>query len=283
MNRTNDGFCRTDCTDADQLSARHLVSLVSSISAILFTALVYSVGEAAALDHHRDIRFGNVLSAPVGLRIPPVGAAEDDGGFCTPVACYIWANPLDPTGGGPGGGWGDGGGGTGSSSGGSGPPPEPPALPRESLPDPEKIACGAREYGTLSPKWGPALNDIWAFAQVEDPNIEAFSFMSSSPPPGYDAVLGDTGIGTDWYGGGTTILYAEAMTAQDASKKFFYIDTATGKTVVETGPFSAFEWSLVTFAHEVRHQYGYDDEDDADAYGYAVLKSFRSDGGKRCP
>jgi hypothetical protein len=268
--------------DIDKLGTKQITSASAAVRAILYAALVYSVGEASAHERHREIRADDVFSAPIGLRVPLTRPENDEGGFCTAAGCYVWANPWDPTGGGPGGGWGGGTGGTGSSSGGSGPPPDPPAIPADKLPDPEKILCGAREYGSLSPKWGPALNNIWAFAQTAHPDIEAFSFTSPLPPPGYASVLGDTGVGTDWYEGGVTILYAGAMSPQDASKTFFYTDIATGKIVTEPGPFTAFEWSLVTFAHEVGHQYGFDDEDDNDAYGYAVLKGYRDDGGKKC-
>jgi hypothetical protein len=269
--------------NVDAIGASQSRSLRRTIGAVLFASVVYLVGQASAEEWHQEIRAGDVFSAPVGLRIPPTRGADDDGGFCTPTGCYVWANPYDPTGGGPGGGWGGGTGGTGSSSGGSGPPPDPPALPPDKLPDPEKIDCAAREYGNLAPKWGPALNNIWAFAQIAHENIEAFSTTTPLAPPGYMEIFGDTGIGTIWYSGGTTILYAGGMTAQDSSKRFSYKDNATGAIVVESGPFTAFEWSLVTFAHEVRHQYGYDDEDDAEKYGYSVLKSYRADGGKRCP
>jgi hypothetical protein len=118
---------------------------------------------------------------------------------------------------------------------------------------------------------------VWAFTTI-DTDHEAFSVDTPAAPAGFVKVDGDTAIGTDWYGGGTTILYADGMIAH--REDFPYVDPDTGVPGIARGPFTALETAIVTFAHEVRHQYGKDDEDMADGYGYKVLLKYRS--GSKC-
>ena len=193
----NCGFESVDF-DVDKISTHRLLDVRSAVRAILFTALVFSVGESCARE--RDPRFRELINSspaetPSDRGIGDDPTAHDEGGWCTSTGCYIWANPYDPLGGVGGGGWGGGSGGTGSSSGGSGPPPPPPAIPIMLIPDLDKVFCVGTAYGNEAPKWGFAINNIWAFA---DADTEVYSVTSSTPPKGFATVSGDTAIGTSW-------------------------------------------------------------------------------------
>lgn len=149
------------------------------------------------------------------------------------------------------------------------------------IPDLDKVACGGSAYGDEAPKWGFAINNIWAFA---DADKEVYSETSSTPPSGFEEVDGDTSIGTSWYGGGTTILYAGALSPHPGG--FAYYDDVSKTNREAPGPFSALEWAILTYAHEITHQNGMgttsEDELKAEGYAYNVLKDYRDDGGKKC-
>jgi hypothetical protein len=151
------------------------------------------------------------------------------------------------------------------------------------LPNFDKVYCVASKYGKLAPKWPAAFDDIWAFADDYDPKQEIFSFNTSTPPPDFSPVEGDTARGSSWPGGGTTILYAAGLSPNASTRTITFTDPTTGVTGTIAGPYSTVEWATATLAHEIWHQNGSDDEDKAEGYGYAVLKKFRSDGGKLCP
>jgi hypothetical protein len=283
----NRGFESFDF-DVDKISSRRLVDVRSAVKAVLFTALVFSVGESNARGRDYDPQLWQLInsngsapsSADRGIGDDPT--SDDEGGWCTDAGCYIWANPYDPLGGGVGGGgWGGGSGGTGSSGGGSGTPPPPPAIPIMLLPDLDKVTCGGSAYGNEAPKFGFAINNIWAFA---DHDTEVYSVASSTPPTGFETVNGDTEIGPSWVGGGTTILYAAGLSPHSGG--FDYYDDVSKTTKNAPGPFSALEWAILTYAHEITHQNGMgttlEEELKAEGYAYEVLKEYRDDGGKKC-
>jgi hypothetical protein len=170
-------------------------------------------------------------------------------------------------------------GGTGSSSGGSGPPPDPPAIPVSQLPDPSKLACAVIQYGTLAPKFVAALDNVWAFVDIH--NQEAFSVDTPAPPAGFSIVAGDTALGTDWYAGGTTIIYAAGMSPQSLSQP--YVDPDTDDSGFFTQHLSGKEMAIFTYAHEVWHQYGSRDELLANGYAVKVFTAYARDAGKKCP
>jgi hypothetical protein len=278
-----DRFSSID-VDVDRLGEASLSTTHSAIRAILLATTVFSVGMSKAWAAHPDIRPGHIYNTPISLRGPSeseihsFGPAYESGAFCSPAGCYIWATPDSPIGGGPGG-WGDGGGGTGSSSGGSGPPPDPPAIPMSQLPDPEKLACVANKYGTLSPKFVAALDNVWAF--VDSHNQEAFSVDTPLAPAGFRIVTGDTALGTDWYAGGTTIIYAAGMSPQSVSLP--YVDPDTDESGFFEQHLSGEEMAIFTYAHEVWHQYGSRDELLANGYAASVFTAYKSDKAKTCP
>ncbi len=231
-------------------------------------------------DH--DSELWTLLTSHTGAekRLGDDPTRDDDGGWCTESGCYIWANPYDSPGG-AGGGFGGGSGGTGSSSGGSGSPPSPPAIPLMLMPDLNKVACVGIAYGNEAPKWGFAINNIWAFTKGD---TEAYSLTSSVPPVGFETDSGVTAVGPSWPLGGTTILYADALSPHPGN--FVYYDDVSKKNLEATGPFSALEWAILTYAHEITHQNGMgstpNEELKAEGYAYKVLKEYREDGGKKC-
>lgn len=272
--------------DVDKISAHRLLDVRSAIGAVLFTTLIFFVGECSArgLDGALGQRTGSSTAGafPDNRSIGHDPTHDDAGGWCTAAGCYIWADPYDPLGGVGGGGWGSGSGGTGSSSGGSGPPPPPPAIPIMLIPDLDKVACVGTAYGNEAPKWGFAINNIWAFA---DGDTEVYSATTSTPPTGFETVNGDTAISSSWVGGGTTILFAAALIPHAGG--FAYYDDVSKANREAPGPFSALEWAILTYAHEITHQNGMGttaaDELKAEGYAYDVLKDYRGDGGKKCP
>jgi hypothetical protein len=268
--------------DVDKISVRRLMNVRSAVRAVLFTALVFSVGENNARGRDYDPQLWQLLSSRATAdRLGDDPTRDDGGGWCTDSGCYIWADPYDPMDGTPGGFGGGGSGGTGSSSGGSGSPPPPPAIPIMLIPDLDKVACVGAAYGNEAPKWGFAVNNIWAFA---DGGTEVYSLTSSVPPAGFETDSGVTAVGPDWPGGGTTILYADALSPHPGN--FIYYDDVSKKNLEAPGPFSALEWAILTYAHEITHQNGLGttpaDELDAEGYAYTVLKDYREDGGKKC-
>ncbi len=272
--------------DVDRISAHHLLDVRGSVRAVLFAALVFSVGESNARGRDHDLQLWELMTVPARAGTDDRSLNDDpthdaDGGWCTSSGCYIWANPYDPLGGAGGGGWGGGSGGTGSSSGGSGPPLPPPAIPILLILDLDKVACAGIAYGNQAPKFGFAMNNIWAFA---DGDAEVYSAASSIPPTGFETVNGDTAIGSSWVGGGTTILYAAALSPH--RDPFTYYDDVSKTNREAPGPFSALEWAILTYAHEITHQNGLgttlNDELKAESYAYGVLKEYRDDGGKKC-
>jgi hypothetical protein len=281
----NCGFESCDF-DVDKISARRLLDVHSAVRAILFTALVFSVGESNARGRDHDPQLWELINSPAAATpddrvIGDDPTTHDEGGWCTSTGCYIWADPYDPLGGVGGGGWGGGSGGTGSSSGGSGPPPPPPAIPIMLIPDLDKVFCVGTAYGNEAPKWGFAINNIWAFA---DGDTEVYSVTSSTPPTGFETVSGETAIGPSWVGGGDTILFADALSPHPG--KFVYYDDVSKTNREAPGPFSALEWAILTYAHEITHQNGMgttsEEELKAEGYAYNVLKDYRDDGGKKC-
>ncbi len=149
------------------------------------------------------------------------------------------------------------------------------------LPDLDKVTCGGSAYGNEAPKFGFAINNIWAFA---DRDTEVYSVASSTPPMGFETVSGDTEIGPSWVGGGTTILYAAGLSPHSGG--FDYYDDVSKTIKNAPGPFSALEWAILTYAHEITHQNGMgttlEEELKAEGYAYGVLKEYRDDGGKKC-
>jgi hypothetical protein len=163
-------------------------------------------------------------------------------------------------------------------SGGSGPPPPPPAIPISQLPDRDKLNCAANKYGGYTTKYPWTMADIWAFTKGAQ---EAYSAFTSVPPPGFAPDEGVTTFGSEWPTGGQTILFASGLSAHHDD--YYYRDPATGTDVKVSGPFTAFEWGLVTLAHELAHQNGVVSEDVAEQYGASVIHAYRADGGKQCP
>ena len=271
--------------DVDRISARRLRDVRSAVKAILFTALVFSVGESAARGRDYDPQLWQLINSNGGATtdtdrsLGDDPTRDDEGAWCDPAGCYIWADPWeDPIGGLGGGGGGGGSGGTGSSSGSSGPPTPPPAIPIASLPDRDKLQCAANAYGKFTPRYPWTIDNIWAFVKEGAP--ELYSTTTSLPPPGYEPDDGVTNEGPDWPYGGQTILFASGASAHPDG--FFYDDSKTKTRVVLPGPFTAFEWALITYAHEVAHQNGIDDEGDAESYGSAALLAYRADHGDAC-
>ncbi len=270
--------------DVDKISARRLVDVRSAVKAVLFTTLVFSVGESNARGHDYDPQLWQLINsndvtpsiADRGIGDDPT--RDDEGGWCTDAGCYIWADPGDPFGGAGGGIGGGGSGGTGSSSGGSGSPPPPPAIPISQLPDRDKLNCAANKYGDYKTKYPWTMDDIWAFTKGAQ---EAYSTSTSVPPPGFAVDEGVTNFGSEWPTGGQTILFASGLSAH--SSDYYYKDPLTGADVKVPGPFTAFEWALITLAHELAHQNGVVSEDVAEQYGESVLHAYRADGGKQCP
>ena len=131
------------------------------------------------------------------------------------------------------------------------------------------------------PNGGFAVNNIWAFA---DGGTEVYSLTSSVPPIGFETDSAITAIGPYWPGGGTTILFADALSPHPGN--FVYYDDVSKKNIEAPGPFSALEWAILTYAHEITHQNGMGttaaDELKAEGYAYNVLKDYREDGGKKC-
>ena len=264
----------------DQLNASILSNVSSAVNAILFTTLVFTSGETAARDWSNDSRY--LPSAAPNLQFSlqdHIGVdptTEDDGGWCTPAGCYIWANIFDPSGGG--GGWGGGSGGTGSSSGGRGPPITTPAIPISQLPDVDKLKCAVAQYGLHPVKYVWSIDDVWAFNQGRN---EYISVDTPLPPPGYVEDEAITNTGSDWAGGGQTILFAAGVSAHRDG--FSFRDPNTHAMVTIPGPFTAFEWGLVTLAHEIAHQNDVVSENDAEYFGNQALQAYRGDHGKKCP
>jgi|GEM_PF-6747712 len=275
----NCGFEAFD-VDVDKISAHRLLDVRSAVKAVLFTALVFSVGESKARGRDYDPLMWNLISTPTSDD-PSIGVdptRDDDGGSCTETGCYIWADASDPfgsSGGGPGGG---GSGGTGSSSGGSGPPPPPPAIPISAVPDRDKLNCAANDYGRYKTKYPWTMDNIWAFAKG---NQEAYSAYTQVPPPGFEPDDAVTTFGSEWPTGAQTIIFAAGFSNPPAS--YYYFDPSTHTKVTVSGPFSTFEWALITLAHELAHQNGVVSEDAAEQYGESVLHAYRDDGGKACP
>ena len=150
------------------------------------------------------------------------------------------------------------------------------------IPDLDKVACVGAAYGHETPKWGFAANNIWAFADG-DTEVYSLTFVSASGGI-FNRRRPTTAIGPYWPGGGTTILFADALSPHPG--KFVYYDDVSKKNLDAPGPFSALEWAILTYAHEITHQNGMGttsaDELKAEGYAYGVLKEYREDGGKKC-
>ncbi len=88
--------------DVDRISARRLHDVRSAVKAILFTALVFSVGESAARGRDYDPQLWQLISSNGGATtdtdrsLGDDPTRDDEGGWCTDAGCYIWANPYDP-------------------------------------------------------------------------------------------------------------------------------------------------------------------------------------------
>jgi hypothetical protein len=266
--------------DADKISARRLMDVQSAVKAVLFTALIFSVGESNARGRDYDPPLWRALNSHTSLDrgLGDNPTRDDAGGWCTdrgatsgPIQWVVGpavsaaeevAAP-DP------------------AAGGSGSPPPPPAIPVMLIPDLDKVACVGIAYGNEAPKWGFAVNNIWAFA---DGDTEVYSLTLSVPPGGFVTDTGVTAIGPYWPLGGTTILFADALSPHPG--KFIYYDDVSKKNLDAPGPFSALEWAILTYAHEITHQNGMgttpEDELKAEGYAYNVLKDYRDDGGKKC-
>ena len=275
----NCGFESCDF-DVDRISARRLVDVRSAVKAVLFTALVFAVGESNARAHDYDPLMRNLISTPASddRSIGDDPTSDDEGGSCSESGCYIWADVSDPFGSSGGGPSGGGSGGTGSSSGGSGPPPPPPAIPISLVPNRDKLNCAANNYGRYKTKFPWVMDNIWAFNKGKQ---EVYSAYTPVAPPGFVVDEGVTNFGSEWPMGAQTILFASGFSAHSGS--YFYDDPSTGSRVTVPGPFSAFDWALITLAHELAHQNGVVSENVAEQYGQSVLDAYRSDGGKLCP
>ena len=269
--------------DVDRLGAEKLSSVRSAIGTILFSALVFNVGESSARGRDYDSQlWASVVyptsSTPANRSIGLDPTPDDEGGSCSETGCYIWADVSDPFGSAGGAFGGGGSGGTGSSNGGSGPPPPPPAIPISQLPNRDKLNCAANSYGRYKTKHPWVMDNIWAFAKDK---LEAFSTSTPVPPPGYEPDDAVTSFSSEWPTGAQTILFAAGFSNPPAN--FYYFDPSTGVKITVSGPFSTFEWSLVTLAHELAHQNGVVSENAAEQYGKSVLDAYRDDGGKACP
>lgn len=205
-------------------------------------------------------------------------AHADQGGWCTPAGCYVWADPYwDSQAGG-----GSGGGGSGNPNctedcgpppGG---PPPPHVLPPAQLPNLTKLLCATNTFGTQHPIYPVIEANEYAF--VNAAGTFAYSETTPTMPAGFERLYGLTAIGNQWVGGGWSAVYAGGMVP--FSGQFVYIDPSTNQQVTISTSFTGFEWALLTIVHEVAHQHGLGDslanEMFGDGLGYKAVQRYRA-------
>lgn len=162
-------------------------------------------------------------------------------------------------------------------------PPPPEAIPEAQLPNYTKVTCAAAKYGSQTPKLPAMYDNQYAFYNPSTGKT-VFSETSSSPPPDYGEVFGETFFDPQVWQGGWTSIYAGGLVAEQQG--IDYIDPVTNLSGYMAGPFTKEEWALVTLVHEISHQNGLKgsqhDEGVADGLAVKALKAYRADHGAKC-
>lgn len=78
-------------------------------------------------------------------------------------------------------------------------------------------------------------------------------------------------------------MFKRSDLAWNLNRDYIVWDSDPQRGASFSGTLTKFETDLFIAAHEIAHQYGIDDEQQADGAGIKALQNYRKDGGAQCP